>query len=222
MEEIRIPVRFEGRILADAPADTGPPGQTVAVLTLHGYGSSPEAMLRLTRMTVGDQCPILAMQGPFQHYAGAPGGDAGYNWGIRQHHADAVRLHHEMVRRAIELVEQRFGVPGGRTLLMGFSQPVGLNYRFIGTHPGAVGGVAAICGGVPKDWETGAYGEVATPILHIARDADEFFPAAVASQFPTRLAARAKDVEFHMLPGTHRYPSKARGIFAAWMDRVFA
>ena len=82
---------------------------------------------------------------------------------------------------------------------MGFSQPVGLNYRFAGTHPNQVGGVIGICGGVPKDWESGNYQAFSTPILHIAREEDEFFPTKTAEGFPARLRHHATDEEVFFL-----------------------
>jgi predicted esterase len=106
--------------------------------------------------------------------------------------------------------------------LAGFSQPVGLNYRFIATHPGQVGGVLGICGGVPRDWEEDKYQAVQAAVLHISRDADEFYPLDVVSTFAQRLRRRAADVEFHLLPGQHRFPSKAGEIVRPWMERVFA
>ena len=106
-------------------------------------------------------------------------------------------------------------------MLVGFSQPVGLNYRFVGTWPAQVGGVIGLCGGVPRDWEEDSYKPVTAALLHISREEDEFFPAATAAKFPDRLRVHAPDVEFHMLPGGHRFPSKARHIAQPWMDRVF-
>jgi predicted esterase len=106
-------------------------------------------------------------------------------------------------------------------MLAGFSQPVGLNYRFVGTHPNEVGGVLAICGGVPKNWEEPVYQAVTAPILHIARSEDEYFPAATAKHFPDRLRAHASDVDFRLLEGGHRWPSKAKPLVRDWMQRVF-
>jgi len=107
-------------------------------------------------------------------------------------------------------------------VLMGFSQPVGLNYRFIGTYPEEAGGVIATCGGVPKDWEEDKYARVEAPILHIARSEDEFFPEAVANGFPARLRTHASNVEFHMLPGKHRFPSKAAPAIRAFTEKLKA
>lgn len=214
---VSLPCRY----LLHIPPETS---NSLLVLTLHGYGANPEDMLRLTVPQVGAQHVVAALQGPFQHYLGATLGatsGAGYNWGVRQHHHDAIQLHHEMVNTVIQQLTARFGIPSSRTVLVGFSQPVGLNYRFAGTMPERVGAVIGLCGGVPRDWEEDKYHAVNAPILHISRDADEFFPVETVTRFPERLRAHARDVEFHLLPGTHRFPSKARTIIQPWLERVF-
>jgi predicted esterase len=104
---------------------------------------------------------------------------------------------------------------------VGFSQPVGLNYRFAATHPDEVRGVIGICGGLPKNWEDGEYRRVSAALLHIARREDEFFAPAVTEKYAERLRARASDVEFHLLEGGHRFPSKAGPIVERWIERVF-
>jgi predicted esterase len=174
-------------------------------------------------MAVGESCLIASLRGPNQHYlSGSPATDEiGYNWGTRPHPEVNVPLHHRIVKAVSAHLRERFEIPVARTILMGFSQPVGLNYRFIGTYPTEAAGVIGICGGVPKDWEENKYQPVAAPILHISRSEDEFFPAEVARGFPARLRHHASDVEFHMLPGTHRFPSKAVPLIQGWMNRLF-
>jgi predicted esterase len=220
-------VPFEAEYLLHVPEDVG--GKTLLVLALHGYGSNPEAMLRLSEMALGGGAIIASLRAPNQHYLssgplGTPmaGSEVGYNWGTNKHAALNIELHHRIVRTVSAELRARFGVPARRTLLMGFSQPVGLNYRFIGTNPEEAGGVIAMCGGVPKDWEEDKYARVEAPILHIARSEDEFFPEAVARGFPERLRAHAENVEFHMLPGKHRFPSKAGGIIREFAEKIRA
>jgi predicted esterase len=196
------------------------------VIALHGYGSHPEAMLRLTLGMVGAGHLVASIQGPNQFYP-APVGDpnntaAVYNWGTSAHPALNIRLHHDMVKAVLSDVRGRFGIPPKHCVLCGFSQPVGLNYRFAGTWPGEIGGVIGICGGVPKDWEEDKYRTVDAPILHIAREQDEFYPADVSRGFADRLRRHATDVEFHLLPGGHRFPSKARVIAEPWLKRIGA
>ena len=195
------------------------------VLCLHGYGSNPEVMLRLTTGLVGEHCVVASLQAPNQHYSnpGLPNAEsvAAYNWGISPHWQSSVRLHHEMVHKTLAALRQRFGVGQDRCLLVGFSQPVGLNYRFIATHRDEVAGVIGICGGVPRDWEEDKYQTSQASVLHISRDQDEFYPLDVVSMFAERLRRRVSDVEFHVLPGQHRFPSKAGEIVRPWIERVF-
>ena len=212
---------LECRYLVHVPE--GINDRTVLVVALHGYGSSPEVMLRLTAPLVGIQHIVACLQGPNQHYQTSPGANAisAYNWGIRDHWESTVRLHHDMVAQTLASLRTRFQLPRERCLLAGFSQPVGLNYRFAGTFPDEVGGVLGICGGIPRDWEENKYQPLKSAILHISRDEDEFYPAAVVKEFPKRLKKHACDVEFHLIPGQHRFPSKAGVIVRPWMDRVF-
>ncbi len=197
--------------------------RTLLILTLHGYGSNPEAMLRLSVAAAGEDCIVASLRAPNQYYtSGSPATEeVAYNWGTRRHGDLNIKLHHEIVSAAAAALRAEFAVDVRRTALMGFSQPVGLNYRFIGTYPDQAGGVIGICGGVPKNWEDGPYKPVTAPILHISRSEDEYFPADVVRGFPGRLRKHARDVEFHLLPGGHRFPSKAKPIVQAWRDRVF-
>lgn len=216
-----IPVHLDAAWLLQSPPRLD--DHSLLVVTLHGYGSNPEAMLRLTAATVGENCVIASLRGPNQHYLSAtPAGDeVGYNWGTRGHSELNIRLHHEMVCAVAAELRRRFGIPPARTILVGFSQPVGLNYRLIGTYPDQAGGVIGICGGVPKDWEEDKYQKVTAPILHISRSEDEFFPSELARGFPGRLRKHADQVEFHLLPGGHRFPSRAGPLVREWLQRVF-
>jgi predicted esterase len=211
------------RYLLQVPENQGV--KPLIVIAMHGYSSNPEVMLRLTTGLVGDDHIIASIEAPNQHYVadGLPNAQsvAGYNWGIRPHWESSVRLHHEMLRQVLKSLRDRFDVGRERCLLVGFSQPVGLNYRFVGTHPDEVAGVIGICGGVPRDWQEDKYQPVQAALLHISRDEDPIYPVAVANTFAERLRHKAKDVEFHLMTGPHRFPSKARHIVGPWLARVF-
>jgi predicted esterase len=196
--------------------------KNIAIIAMHGYGMTPEAMLRLTAPAIGPAPVLLSAQGPFPFYTGdRPGaGEVVYHWGVRTQHEDAIAVHHEITLNLVAETGRRFGIPPQRCILLGFSQPVGLNYRFIATYPEAAGGVIGLCGGVPRDWEEPKYAPVQAPLLHIAREADEYFPLDTALGFEARLRMRASDVEFHMLPGKHRFPSKAGTIIQSWLARL--
>ena len=223
LEQQTFEARIECRYLLQIPQPLGP--NPLLVLTLHGYSSNPDAMLRLTSTLLGEQHVIASLQAPNQHYVsdGLPDRQsvAGYNWGIRWHWESTVRLHHDMLLQALRSLRDRFRVGAERCLLVGFSQPVGLNYRFAATHPNQVAGVIGICGGVPRDWHEDKYQQVQAALLHISRDEDEFYPVDTVKKFPDQLRRHATDVEFHLIPGPHRFPSKAGPIVRPWMERVF-
>ena len=127
--------------------------KTILAIALHGYGQNPADMLRLTRIVLGRDVIIASIAGPNQHYLqDKPGGvEIGYNWGVRDHWQSAIRLHTSMVDAVRSEMNQQFGITPARTLLVGYSQPVGLNYRYAGTYPDNIGALLAIGGGVPKD-----------------------------------------------------------------------
>jgi len=219
VERRSFEARLECNYLLHAPARLD--NRTLLVLALHGYGSNPEVMLRLTRTMLGTVHAIASLQGPSQFFpSNTPDGAVGYCWASPAHSQASVRLHHEMVLHVAKEAGDRFGIGPDRRLLVGFSQPVGLNYRFAATHPAEIRGVIGICGGVPRNWEDGG-GKVSAALLHIARREDEIYPPAVTEKYADRLRARAGDVEFHLLDGGHKFPSKAGPIAERWIARVF-
>jgi predicted esterase len=221
VEQCSFEARLECRYLLHGPAKVQE--RSLLVLTLHGYGSNPEVMLRLTKSMLGPQHVIASVQAPSQFFpSNTPDGVVGYCWGSPAHPQASVRLHHEMLLHVAHEAGSRFGIGAGRRLLVGFSQPVGMNYRFAATHPDEVRGVIGICGGMPKNWEDGEYSKVSAALMHIARREDEIFPPDVTGKYAGRLRLRADDVEFHLLDGGHKFPSKAGPIVESWIERVFA
>jgi predicted esterase len=210
--------RLDCRYLIYAPEKLDE--RAVLVAALHGFSSNPEVMLRLTAGMMGPRHVIAAIEGPNQFFLRQGSSDVGYGWATPKHADSCVRLHHDMVRHVLNEAGREYGIPAARRILAGFSQPVGMNYRFAATHPEQVRGVIGICGGVPRNWEEGPYHRVTAALLHIARREDEFYAPEVTEQYKERLRARAADVEFHMLDGGHRFPSKAGTIVAAWLGRI--
>jgi predicted esterase len=220
VEKRSFEARLECHYLLHSPARIS--DRTLLVITLHGYGSNPEVMLRLTKTMLGMNHVIASLQAPSQFFpSNSPDGTVGYCWASPAHPQSSVRLHHEMLLHVAGEVGSRFGIGAERRLLVGFSQPVGLNYRFAASYPSEVRGVIGICGGMPKNWEDGPYSQVSAGLLHIARRDDELFAPAVTEKYAGRLRLRAEDVEFHLLDGGHRFPSKAGPIVEKWLERVF-
>jgi phospholipase/carboxylesterase len=198
-------------------------GQTLLAVALHGFGQSAEIMLPLTDKLMGGRHVIAALDGPNQFFhPGEPGkpAEVGYCWTTSRRAPSSIRLHHDMVLHVLHEAGREYGIPPERRVLVGFSQPVSLNYRFAATCPDAVRGVIGLCGGIPSDWETAAYHPAKASVLHIARREDEYYPPSVTELYSEKLRLRVEDVEFHMLEGAHRFPSKGRTVVEGWLDRI--
>jgi phospholipase/carboxylesterase len=177
-------------------------------------------MLELTARLFRTPPVIASIQGPHQFFLDKTAQEVGYGWITNRRPAESIRLHHDMVSHVLNAAGEEFGIGTARRLLVGFSQPVSLNYRFAATHPDSVRGVIAVCGGLPGDWETGTYRRVTAAMLHIARRQDEYYPPSVTERFAGRLQLRADDVEFHQLDGGHTMPSGAKLIVEPWLSRI--
>ncbi len=209
--ELRRPARY---LLSE-----GESGR-IRVAALHGYGMNAGEMLELCRQLLGPEPDIAALEAPNTFKLGRdPRSTAcGYNWGTRETAGFHIDVHHEMVNGLLA----QLGWSAGETLLLGYSQAVGLNYRYLATQTGRVRAAAALCGGIPANWDQDGGGRLTTAILHIARTEDEFFPSGDVARFEERLRRRAGDVEFHLMPGRHRFPLTAATLVRGWVQRVFA
>ena len=210
--------RLDCHYLLRAPHAASP--DSLLVVALHGFSANPEVMLELTARMFGPGHAIASLQGPNQFFLSTNNREVGYGWNTNRHAASAIRLHHEMVMHVLHEAGRAHGIPPERRVLTGFSQPVSLNYRFAATHPQEVRAVVGICGGLPSDWETGNYQPVTASLLHIARRSDEFYPPEVTQKYADRLRARCHDVEYHLLDGGHRFPSKGTPIVEQFTARL--
>ncbi len=193
---------------------------TLLVVALHGFAQTPETMLQLTEKMFGRQHVLASLEGPNQFFLGSGTAEVGCGWIASRHAPSAIRLHHDMVLHVLNEAGRENGIPPERRILVGFSQSVALNYRFAATGTDAVRGVVGVCGGLPGDWETAPYQPVRAAVLHLARREDQYYPPGVTEQYPGRLRIRVQDVEFHLLDGGHRVPSRGGPIVGAWLQRI--
>jgi predicted esterase len=196
--------------------------RTPLVVTLHGFGGTPEGMLKLTGRLFDTQPVIAALQGPFQFFLSPAVREVGYGWITSRRPSESIRLHRDMVLHVLDEVGGQFGIPKERRLLAGFSQSVALNYRLAATCPDAVRGVIAVCGGLPSDWDDGTYPPIRASILHIAARQDEYYALSVTERYPEGLRRHAADVEFHLIDGNHWMPASGNAIVTPWLRRILA
>jgi predicted esterase len=212
--EVRRPVRF----CSDTQPGTAAP---CLVIALHGYGMTAERMLEWTRQLVGGEPALIAVEAP---NAAHPGPDprtagTGYNWGIRETTGFHIDFHHRIVTAILQWASNAFPTNSRRTVLAGFSQPVGLNYRYAAEFPENVGGVLALCGGVPEDWDQHAVRPLPLSVLHVARTQDEYYPVETVDVFDQRLRRSIRDVTMIRLAGKHRFPLQASADIRSWLSQ---
>jgi predicted esterase len=217
-----VRVSLETHYLLRAP-DEGAANPLLIIAT-HGYGMNAQVMLELAQLWYGGRHWIGSAEGPHSYYLGLrPGeGPEAYNWGTRSRRDASIATHHEVIHRVVEAAGLASGVPRERTVLVGFSQSVGMNYQFMARNPGAVAGAIGTCGSPARDWETNEeYQLVREPVLHFSRSSDEYYTPEVLAALEGRLRARLTNLEYHLLEGKHRFPSKAAAIVEAWEKRCF-
>jgi len=214
VENRSFPLPLTCRYLLRPPASSAP--NPLLVVALHGHAMTPEEMLDLVSPLVGDDHYIASLQGPYQFWLNAgegPRARVAFHWATSYEAAESRRLHHEMILRVLGEVPRP-------AVLLGYSQSVSLNYRFLCTHPDLLRGAIAICGGLPGDWDTAPYQNTGASVLHIATREDHFYPPERTAAYPDRLGARIAGVEFHLLDGGHRIPSAAAPIIQDWLGKL--
>ena len=221
MSEERIVLEFPVYYDLYLPQSTQPP----LVIATHGYGGDKTSMMGLARRILGDGFAIAALQGPHQHMnirEGEPGKRSfGFGWLTNFKPEESVALHHAAILRILARLSD--SIDHDRVFLLGFSQSVGVNFRFAFTHPKIVKGVVAVCGGIPGDWNTdGKYASGAIDVLYIGGERDDFYSPDRIRSFAESLRKRARSVEFQMLDAPHEVPPAAYGTIREWLERVSA
>ena len=212
--EVSRPIRF----CSDSQPGTAAPCLVVA---LHGYGMSAAQMLQYTRHLIGGEPALVSVEAPNAAHLGPDphASGTGYNWGIRETTEFHIDFHHRIVSSILKQAWSAFPVGPRRTVLAGFSQPVGLNYRYAAGFPENLGGVLALCGGVPEEWDRHATRPLPFSVLHIARTEDEFYPLDTIDVFDRRLRRSVSDVTMLRLAGKHRFPLQASADVRSWLTR---
>ena len=142
----------------------------------------------------------------------------GFGWLSNFKPEDSIRLHHRLVDGIIDELTQAGAIDARRVFLLGFSQAVGVNFRYAFTHSERVRGVVAVCGGIPGDWATeGKYAGGNIDVLYIAAERDEFYTPERMRQNAEALRNRARSVELQFFDATHEVPRAAYPVIDEWL-----
>lgn len=192
------------------------------LIALHGYGGNKTSMMRLARRVNDRDWFIVSLQGPYPFMLSpdesAQGPKTGFGWAARYKHEDSVSLHHRALLDVIDDVVAEYSLDRARVFLMGFSQAVALNYRFVFTHTNLIRGAIGVCGGIPGDRDEKRYHPSETDVLHIATTEDEFYDLERVKTFIPWLERHARSVELRVYRGRHVFPRRSLGDINRWIS----
>jgi predicted esterase len=194
------------------------------LIALHGYQGDKSSMMRLARRIAGGKMVVISLQGPYQFFL-RDGNDpknfrVGFGWGTTYKMEEAIELHHRDLRELIRLASRKHHADPQRVFLLAFSQACSYNYRFVFTHPHAVRGAIAVCGGVPGDWaENPRYKPAGTHVLHIAATQDEWYTREKNLLFRRQLVQRAASLDFRFYNSPHKFPRTSLPHIRRWIEK---
>lgn len=194
------------------------------LIALHGYEGDKTSMMRVARRIANGKMVAISLQGPNQ-FVLRDGNDArnfrvGFGWGTTYKVEESHELHHRDLRTLIDLAVRKYHADRQRVFLLAFSQACAYNYRFVFTHPRAVRGAIAVCGGVPGDWnENPRYKPARTHVLHIAATRDVWYPREKNLQFRRQLAQRAASLDFRFYHSPHKFPRTSIPHIRRWIQK---
>jgi predicted esterase len=184
------------------------------LIALHGYGENKEKSMDLMTEHLKEPCIIASLQAPFPHMVRPvlPGKPIKYafGWITSFNPEEAIGLHHEAINQIIVEVSQNSNIKISKIILLGFSQSVGLNFRYVFSNPNTIDGVIAICGGLPGDWgKERKYASSQTDILYIGCKKDLIYPAPKIRDNAEKLKPKCRSIEVHIYDTKHEIPKES-------------
>ena len=194
------------------------------LVALHGYEGNKDSMMRIAHHIGVGNMVVISVQGPYQFFRrfgkNPRNFRVGFGWGTTHKMEDSIHLHHRDLETIIGIAVRTYHADPGRVFLLAFSQACALNYRYIFTHPRAIHGAVAVCGGVPGDWNDNPhYRPAATHILHIAAREDEWYSCEKNLEFRRLLAQRAATLDFRFYKSTHKFPRPSLPHIRRWIEK---
>jgi predicted esterase len=192
------------------------------LVALHGYEGDKGSMMRLATHVADGKMVVISLQGPYQFFRRLVRNPKDlrvvFGWGTTYKMEDSIDLHHRDLATIIQLAVRKYHADPRRVFLLAFSQTCAPNYRYAFTHPKAIRGAVAVCGGVPGDWEENPHFQpAATHVLHIAARQDEWYSREKNLEYRRQLAQRAATVDFRFYNSTHKFPRQSLPHIRRWI-----
>lgn len=224
MSDHRIPLRIEATayVRMHLPEDL-PDGPAPALIALHGYAQDTEAMFAYARSLAPQGAIIIAPEGPQAFYAERWREDVGarrigYGWIADPNRAEAEARNRGLITKALDLADSQHTLDPERTMILGYSQGVGVAADFAVHERERVGGLVGLAGGVPTA-NRGALDALAgLPVLWLTGRKDRFYTADYSARVVERLAAASVALDAEALDIGHDLLAAVQPRVAAWLS----
>ena len=193
------------------------------LVALHGYEGDKDSMMRVASHIADGKMVVVSLQGPYQFFRRLVKNPKDFRvvfgWGTTYKIEDSIDLHHRDLETIIRLAVRKYRADPRRVFLLAFSQACAPNYRYAFTHPQAIRGAVAVCGGVPDDWNKNPCSRpAATRVLHIAARQDKWYSREKNLEFRRQLGQRAATLDFRFYDSTHKFPRRSIPHIRRWIE----
>lgn len=199
-------------------------GAALTIVAVHGFGSNEEDLLGLGREL---ELPVrvVAPRGPIElrHAFGT-----GYAWfsftSIGQPESESFRRAVDALARFLEDVRTGWNVPGGRLVMMGFSQGAVMSIATALTALPHLDGVIALSGYYPRPegW-TLAYPDLkGLPVLVTHGTSDDVLPVQWGRDAAETLQSLGAQVRYEEFPMAHQVSPACLAAVRTWLKEQFA
>jgi|GEM_PF-6657414 len=200
-----------------------PAGPAACVLALHGYGQAPEEMAGYARLVAPADAVVLAPEGPLSFYktpqaeGGAAAGGVAFAWIADPRREESDARNSRLIEAAWAAANTEHPLDPRRTVVVGFSQGVGVGVHWLLEHPSHAAALVALAGGVrmPLRAQLSRLRGLAT--LWVTGRRDHAYPPAYMDALLPALADAGLDIERLDLPGGHAVPVPAADRVRTWI-----
>lgn len=225
----RTPVGYESvgyyRVRAPTVRTEGP---APAVVALHGYAQPPEEMLEYAASVAPPEAVLVAPEGPSSFYrperAGrrAERGAVDFGWAADPRREATDRRNTALILAAIEDAGRAVGIDPGRTVVLGYSQGVGVGAHFAASHPDRLGALVGLAGGVRMEVRPRLAGLGGRPLLWVGGERDRFYPPAYLGALVAELRGEGLRVDALRFRCGHGILDPAASAVRDWIHRFLA
>ncbi len=220
-DRIPIPIQATGYLRMHVPDDLAD-GPAPCVMAMHGYAQDPEAMFAFAQTVAPPGAVVVAPEGPQAFYAERWRKDVGnraiaYGWLADPRRPDAEARNRTLLAGALDTAHAVHPLDPARTILLGYSQGVGVAVDFAVHHKRRVAGIVGLAGGVPTHGRQALPTLRGLPVLWLTGLRDRFYTPEYCARMVEQLEAAGTELDAEALDVGHGIlpPTEAR--VAAWI-----